>query len=151
DLAVANANSDNVSILLGVAVYQTTSLTLTSSASPSTFGRPVTLTAAITPSNITGQVTFYDGVTLLGSATLSSGQGSLVTRLLPAGRRSLKAFYPGDLTNLPSTSATITQQVASLPQNGFQTAVNYTAGSQVNFLAAGDLNGDGKTDLVAVN
>jgi len=72
-----------------------TSITLMSSANPAVFGNAVTLTATVSPSAATGKVTFYDGVTVLGTRTLSGGQSALTTALLPSGAQSLKAFYAG--------------------------------------------------------
>ena len=45
-----------------------TAVALTSSANPSFFGEPLTLRAQVTPAGTTGSVTFYDGVTVLGTA-----------------------------------------------------------------------------------
>ena len=43
-------------------------------------GNPVTFTATVTaPNNPGGTVTFYDGLTTLGSAPVSSGQAQLTT------------------------------------------------------------------------
>jgi hypothetical protein len=64
-----------------------TIVSLVSSANPSIFGRPLTLTATVSPSGVTGKVTFYDGVAILGIAALNNGTASLSTILLPAGKR----------------------------------------------------------------
>jgi hypothetical protein len=40
---------------------------LTTSASPAQLGAPLTLSATVTPATATGRVTFYDGVTVLGT------------------------------------------------------------------------------------
>jgi hypothetical protein len=56
----------------------------------------------------TGAVSFYDGTTLLGTATLSgylgSGYGSLATKALPTGSNEITAVYNGDGTHPASTS-----------------------------------------------
>ncbi len=124
---------------------------LAAAPSPSVLGQAVTLTATVTPSAATGTVTFYDDVTVLGAAALSSGQTTVTTVLLPSGSRSLKAYYSGDATYVASTSATVAQTVVAEPGNSFQAAVDYTAGAQPNFVAAGDFNGDGRVDLVVAN
>src|SRR5690349_10597967 len=72
-----------------------TTTALAASASPSVYGQPVTLTATVT-AGATGKVTFYDGVTPIGIASLVSGHAQIVTRLLPPGTRSLHAYYAGD-------------------------------------------------------
>src|SRR5215831_16783282 len=82
--------------------------TLTTSANPSVFGQPVTLTAAV-PAAATGKVTFLDGSAIMGVAAVSAGQATLTTSLLAAGARSLRAFYGGDAGNAATISASLTQ------------------------------------------
>ena len=57
-------------------------VSLSTSPNPSVFGAPVVLTATVTPSSVTGQVTFYDGTTMLGVHTISGGQAVFTTVLL---------------------------------------------------------------------
>ncbi len=95
-----------------------TSTTFQSSVNPSTYGQSVTLTATVVANTSgvgtpTGTVSFYDGSTLLGTATLpSSGpdQLTLTTTILPAGSDLLNANYNGDNTFLAS-NAVLTQTV----------------------------------------
>jgi hypothetical protein len=114
DLAVANRDSNNVSVLLGTWVppQSATSTTLVATPNPSTFGQPVTLTATVSPSAATGQVTFYDGATVMGVATLTGGTATFATSMLPSGSRSLQASYGGSAAYLSSRSASITQTVS---------------------------------------
>ena len=128
-----------------------TGITLGSSANPSVFGRAVTLTATVSPLAATGFVTFYDGTTLLGTRTLTSGQAALTTSLLASGSRPIKAYYSGSLSFANITSAALTQIVGALAQSGFQQAVNYGVGSGSYDVAVGDFNNDGKADLVVPN
>ena len=59
----------------------------------------------------TGTVTFTDGSTTLGTASLSaSGTASLTTAQLPAGPQTITASYAGN-TDLLGSSATLTQRV----------------------------------------
>ncbi len=132
-------------------ILQTTTLTLTRSPNPSTFGQAVTLTATVSPAAATGKVTFYDGTAVLGSGTVSAGVATLITRLLPSGSHTLKAYYGGDATDAVSTSAAVAQTVNTAPQNSFQAAVNYSVGTTPYSVAIGDFNGDGKPDLVVAN
>jgi len=56
--------------------------------------------------NATGTITFKNGTSTLGTATLSSeGVAELQTVLLPGGSDSLTAVYPGDASFLANTSA----------------------------------------------
>jgi hypothetical protein len=52
-------------------------------------------------------VTFYEGTTLLGTGTLSSGTASLTTSFSTAGTFSLTAVYSGDSSDATSTSSAI--------------------------------------------
>ena len=49
---------------VGALALTPSSVTLTASPNPSSYGQAVTLTAAVTP-GATGKVTYYDGVTIL--------------------------------------------------------------------------------------
>jgi hypothetical protein len=90
-----------------------TATTLTSSPNPSAFGQTVTLTATAssTTGTPTGSVSFYNGNSLLGNATLSGGTGALNVSSLTAGSHSLTAIYSGSSSFATSTSATVTQVV----------------------------------------
>lgn len=91
-----------------------TSTALSSSLNPATFGQSVTLTAAVTPSLATGVVTFSDGVSILGTGTVSGGFASFSTSSLGVGTHSLTAAYGGSGSHSPSTSNVVTQTVKSL-------------------------------------
>jgi autotransporter-associated beta strand protein len=102
---------------------ENTQTTLTSSANPSAFGQAVTFTATVTsmislPMLIpTGTVTFMDGTTTLGTATLSStGIATFTTSTttpLSAGTHTITAVYGGDTNFTASTSAPLTQTVSA--------------------------------------
>jgi uncharacterized delta-60 repeat protein/uncharacterized repeat protein (TIGR01451 family) len=102
-----------------------TTSTLTSSPNPSTFSQSVTFrdtvcggTAGNEP---TGTVTFREGATMLGTASLapagSTGcaQATFATGSLSAGSHDVTADYPGDGTHEPSASNTLTQFVNKSP------------------------------------
>ncbi|MBZ5630062.1 MAG: Ig-like domain repeat protein, partial [Acidobacteriia bacterium] len=91
---------------------------LTSSANPADFGVAVTFTAAVTASGssstakATGTVTFMDGATHLGTATLNpSGMATHVTSSLTAGNHPITAVYGGDTNYTGSTSPVLNQTV----------------------------------------
>ena len=97
-----------------------TSTSLTSSANPSVFSHPVTLTATIsviapavgTP---TGQVTFSDGGTPIGTGTVSADKATVTTASLAPGTHVITATYSGDADFVGSTSSVLDQVVAKSP------------------------------------
>jgi Tol biopolymer transport system component len=87
---------------------------LVSSANPSAFGQAVTFTATVSsPSGTpTGTVTFLNGATSLGAATLGpSGMASLTTAALAVGPHSITASYGGDTNFNASSSSSLSQTV----------------------------------------
>jgi hypothetical protein len=114
-----NATSAETIFTIGKA---STTLTLSSSASPSVSGQSVTFTASVASTATgtpTGTVAFYSGATFLGRSTLnSSGQATFATTGLAAGQDTVKAVYddatdPGATLNLDfqASSNTIVQTV----------------------------------------
>ncbi len=106
------------SIVLNQTVNQASSSSSVTSSGPSTYDQAVTFTAtvsAVAPGSGTpsGTVTFKDGVTTLGSGTLSSGQASYqaAASTLSSGSHSITAVYGADANFAASTSAALTQTV----------------------------------------
>jgi len=150
DLAVAD-NGGGVSVLLGAAPPSTTT-SLLSSANPTAFGDPVTLTATVVPPSTSGTVEFLDGTTVLDAKALVSGQAQLTTSLLPSGVNPLRAAYTGSPGILqPSESSVLHQTVNPEPASGFTTPVAYATGTGAVFVAVADFNSDGKADLAVAN
>jgi hypothetical protein len=106
----------NLTVNANPAVIGTTT-TLTSSASTISENSPVTLTASVKQTSgstaPSGSVTFYNGGTSLGTASLSAGSASLSTSSLPGGSNSITAEYAGTSTFNASTSGAITVSVSS--------------------------------------
>jgi len=127
-----------------IAASAPTSITLTATPNPALYGQIVTLTAAVSSASATGSVTFYDGVTVLGTKSLAGGLATLFTIVLPSGTRSLRAYYAGDANYSASKSATVSQTVNTVP-GLFQAAVS--VGAYAGSVVVGDFNGDGKADL----
>ncbi len=127
------------------------SVSLTAPAGPITFGRAAEFTASVSPSTATGRVTFYDGVVVIGTADISAGKASLTTSLLAPGRKLIRAYYAGDTSFGPVTSATVPLTVVTLPQNGFGTGSTLSADTSPQSIAVGDFNGDGKADLAVAS
>ncbi|MGA8937962.1 MAG: Ig-like domain repeat protein [Acidobacteriaceae bacterium] len=97
----------------GTATACSNTETLQSSANPSTLGQTVTFTAQLSSTSgvPTGTVQFADGVTILGTQTISStGASTFSTGLLAVGSHTITATYQPTGT-LSATSASLMQQV----------------------------------------
>ncbi len=86
------------------------STALTLSAPTSIFGQGVTLTANVP--GATGNVTFLNGTTVLGTRPLRSGAASLIISNLPVGSRMLTAVYGGSVGLDGSVSPAVTHTVS---------------------------------------
>ncbi len=104
-----------------------TTAAVTSSANPVTIGSPVTFTAAITGSGgttPTGNVTFKDGATVLGSGALDgSGNATLTTVAGAVGPHQITASYIGDSNFTGSTSPILTEVVGNVGNTASATAL----------------------------
>ena len=118
---VGNFNFDGSTATTEQTISRVATVTgVESSDNPSTFGDSVTLTAVVaaTPASAgtpTGTVTFTEGSTVLGTATVATVGGrqeaSLAVSGLDAGGHDIVAAYSGNTTFAPSASAPFTQQV----------------------------------------
>lgn len=121
-----------------------TTITLTSSTNPAVFSQPITFTAsvsAVTPGTgtPTGTVTFQEGTTTLGTATLdSSGRATFATSTLAVGTHAITATYSGGgnfggsatataLSQVVNTATTTTVLASSLNPSTPGQAVTFTA------------------------
>ena len=98
-----------------VVAQGSTTTTISALPTSSVFGQQVTLTATVNVSGgtPTGNVTFSDGVNVLGTAFLTSGGTAVLqTSSLTVGSHSFSANYPGDLNFLPSGSPFLTFNVS---------------------------------------
>ncbi len=129
----------------------TSTILTTSPAVVVIFGRAVKLVATVSPSSATGHVTFYDGASILGVASLSAGQATLSTTELPFGSRSLRSRYIGDAVYAPSLSSAVSEQVKTLPQTGFLPPITYGTLGEPYSMAIGDFNGDGHADVATTD
>src|SRR5262249_58411118 len=107
----------STSAALGQTVNQASTTTaLTSSSNPSSYGQALTFTASVATSfggSPTGTVTFFDGGTQLGSASVSGGFARFTTAAtaLSAGSHSIVAGYSGDANFTGSSSVAWGQTV----------------------------------------
>jgi hypothetical protein len=116
-------------------VYQAINTTaVATSTNPSTSGQSVTFTATVVAEDSglpvpTGTVTFSDGASTLGTATLNgSGQASFPISTLTVGTHTITAAYAGDTNFLPSTSPALTQVVIA-SGNSTTTSLTINGGS----------------------
>ncbi|MCC6389011.1 MAG: VCBS repeat-containing protein [Bryobacterales bacterium] len=125
-----------------------TSVTLNSSPNPSIAGAPVTLIAKVDPANAGGAVTFYDGSTIIGTASLNEGTAALTVHLHQTGLRRLSARYRGSASYIAAISAPVPQTVTASP--GFrygQSMLPVFLTASLAEPAIGDFNGDGIPDI----
>jgi hypothetical protein len=117
--AFAAATSNTVTVTQDGTTNNTNSLT--ANINPTTVGQTITLTDTISGGdgthNITGNVVFMDGATVLGNANLSGNSTSATTTLnvsfATTGSHSLTAVYGGNLTYKSTTSGTLSETVNS--------------------------------------
>ncbi len=122
---------------------------------PSVYGQTVTLTAtvaAVLPAvaTPTGTVTFLDGATTIGTASVSGGTATLTISTLAAANHSITATYSGDSQFQISIASTVTLDVtpASLTVTTIHASKVYGQ-SNPSFAAsyAGFVNGDNASGL----
>ena len=105
-------STDAVTVTVVNSALFGTTTALASSSNPATNGANITFTATVTSTNgiPAGSVTFSDGATTLGTATLNgSGVATFTTNNLFVGSHPITAAYGGNGTYSASTSATLTQ------------------------------------------
>ena len=129
----------------------TTTLGLSSSANPSSYGQSVTLTATITPGTATGSVTFSDGTSSLGTAAVANGTASVTTTQLSAGAHTIQAVYSDPQSFFSGSTGQLTQTVnASASTTTLSTSANPSVyGQAVTFTAT--VAGTGGTPTGSVN
>jgi len=119
---------------------------LSDSSTPVISGQAITFTATVVPKSgsgiPSGTVTFSDGATQLGSASLNSfGSAPFNTSSLVVGSHSITAAYSGDANFAASTSAAVSVTISAPAKIATNTSVRasatpLTAGQNVTFTAA---------------
>jgi uncharacterized repeat protein (TIGR03803 family) len=133
--------SRSTSAPLDQIVTVSTSTIITSTPNPSAYGQTVIFSATVTssigaPPN--GEiVTFKQGSTVLGTATLSGGTATFPYSALGAGTKAVTVVYSGDTYYNPSTSQSINQVidkatstttlVSSQNPSAYEQSVTFTA------------------------
>ena len=113
DAADETSTSSAVSVQVNAAAPLQTAVTLAASASTAVSGQAITLTAMVAPTSATGTITFKDGTTSIGNATLTAGKGTFAVSTLSVGTHSLSAVYGGDAADSSSTSNTVTVTITA--------------------------------------
>ncbi len=98
----------------GVA-FTVLTVTLTSSANPSSYGGSVIFAATFSTSGLTGPVTFTDSGTQIGAGTITGTTAIYKTSSLAVGTHSITASWPGNPTYPPMTSSPVLQTVQNTP------------------------------------
>ena len=133
-----------------------TSTVTASNANPATFGQAVTLTASVQPpagSLAGGIVTFLDGSSSLGTATLSSNNAQLTVSTLMVGSHAVTAVYAGNANFAGSTSGILTETISQAPTTTtFTVSPNPSVFNQsVNFvITVSPANGGTPTGTVSL-
>jgi probable HAF family extracellular repeat protein len=109
-----NSSNQTTNFLLTPSVP--TSISVTSTANPASFGESITFTATVKPKSGNSiprsYVTFADGSTVLGTAALSSiGTATAVFSRLAIGTHAIKVTFNGYIPDAGSTSPVFTQTV----------------------------------------
>ena len=127
-----------------------TTTTLTSGTNPSAPNASVTLTAAVTGSSPSGNVTFYDGAASLGAVGVTAGVATKSVTFTTNGSHTLKAVYAGDIPNAGSTSSNLTQSIKSTPAIVLANAPT-TAYQSQNVVLTATITGASPTGPVTFN
>ena len=115
DLVVAGGTGAIGVLLNDTGPHTPTTTALASSADPAMLNQVVTYAATVVGQSgetMAGNVTFYDAGTELTAVKPVNGQATYSTSYRERGIHSISASYSGDLHNSPSTSATLTQEIA---------------------------------------
>lgn len=101
-------------LLAGSGTPSGTTTTVTTNVPTALVGQLVTFTATVKPGGLgtpSGNVAFYSGGVLIGSAPLTGGTASLSTSALLTGTDVISAVYSGDANFTPSSSGSFSQLV----------------------------------------
>lgn len=94
-------------------------------------GQSTALVATVSGASPSGNVSFYEGSTLLGTVALTGGQATLNGVLSPSGLHTVFAVYAGDSGNLgsrsPPTAVAVGAGTAPVPQGSMTWQFGYNA------------------------
>ena len=125
---------------INVSFTSPTTTTVTPSVSSPVYGQNVSFTATVTSGatgTATGTVTFEDGITSIGTASLSGNVAIISTSTLTIGNHSIVVVYSGDSNWLASTSSVLTLTVnQATPTITWNTPAGITYGTAAERHAA---------------
>ena len=112
-----------------------------SSQNPAVLGQPLTFSATVTGYPLTagaptGEVTFSDGSTVLGTKLLVKGSASFTTSTLPAGSHTISVSYDGNATFAGAVSPNLAQVILSAPAISLVSSLNPSLFGQAVTLSA---------------
>jgi len=136
-------------------IVNTTSTTTTLTGNtPVIYGNPLNIAATTYPTVPDGEsVVFYNGATPIWIGTTLGGKASLTVSSLPVGTYSITAQYLGNLTNLTSTSAAVSQTVNPATLAVVAENTNIIVGAAIpgfTYRLEGFVNGDSATVVTGV-
>ena len=125
-----------------------TTTSLLSSLSPAALGGSVTFTASLTGGSPSGNVTFFDGATALGTSPLNGSFLATFTHSnLAVGTHSIIAQYAGSSLHTASTSPALSQQIVT-PYAAWAGGGAQSLSAGVNDDPADDPDHDGSSNLL---
>ena len=142
--AFATSTSSPVTAVISAVSPASTTTTLSASPNPATAGQSVVFTATVSPAptgNSLGTVSFFDGATLLGTASvISSGVETFSVSGLSAGSHVITAVYSGNTGFATSTSGPVTEVISPASPTLTTTALSalpnpVSSGQTVSFMA----------------
>ncbi len=142
DTNFSGSTSSVVSVTIVAPAKTNTTTALSASSMQVTSGQSVAFRATVAPASgsgvPTGSVTFLDGATSLGMATLSGGSGSVSSSTLSVGTHTITVMYSGDANFSGSTSSVVSVTVVAPAKIATATtlassATQVTSGQSVTF------------------
>ena len=119
-----------------IASATSTTVARTTGTDPSSGGSAVTFTATVLGSSPTGNVLFYDGLTLIGSSALNSSfQATVTTSALTAAVHVISAQYVGNSSNATS-AGNLTHTVTEARTLATTTTLAVTSGNNPSAFGA---------------
>lgn len=138
DFAISNSAGKSISMLLSGSVV-TPIISISSSGSTALIGSDVSVQVKVSGqgTTATGNVTFFDGTTAVGTKPLdANGSATLVLSSLTTGVHSLSAKYAGDSNYGPVSSGVVNESITDFRVAATPSSQIVTAGSTATYAIA---------------